>query len=111
MNITKIHVTKLDNATTLALATITFDDMFVITGLRIIKGSKGLFISFPSRKTNTGEYKDICYPITKEAREDITDTVLAKYYETEQPHVDVPTPNEAQKNYNPIDVDTDSLPF
>ena len=118
MNITKVHLTKLENTTTLALVSITFENTFVVTGLRIIKGSKGLFVSMPSRKNNkpnNGEqnyksYIDICYPITKEARENITDTVLSKYYETEEPHVEPPTTTYNQER-PVIEVDEDDLPF
>ena len=34
----------------LAFATVTFDDCFVVRDLKIIEGSKGIFVSMPSRR-------------------------------------------------------------
>jgi len=36
-----------------AFATITFDDAFVVRDIKIIEGSKGLFVAMPSRKVKT----------------------------------------------------------
>ena len=33
----------------------------------------------PNKKAQDGEYKDIAFPITKEAREQITSSVLQEY--------------------------------
>jgi stage V sporulation protein G len=40
-----------------------------------------LFVAYPSWKNSDGEYKDVCFPMTKTLREDITTQVLAKYEE------------------------------
>ena len=40
-------------------ASILLDDSFAVHDIRIIEGDNGLFIARPSRKTATGEYKDI----------------------------------------------------
>lgn len=65
-----------------ALASITIEDCFVVTGIRVIESSNGNFFSaMPSRKTQNGEYKDICFPITAEARAAINDEILKAYYE------------------------------
>ena len=42
------------------VASITIDDCFIITGITIMNGKNGLFISMPNKKNNKGEYKDIC---------------------------------------------------
>ncbi len=62
-----------------AVASITFDDAFVVRGIRIIEGDKGLFIAMPSRKTREGTFKDIAHPITSEAREEIETAILSAY--------------------------------
>jgi stage V sporulation protein G len=65
-----------------ALASITIEDSFVVTGIRVIASQKGsLFCSMPSRKMPNGEYKDICFPLSAEARALITDEILKAYYE------------------------------
>lgn len=50
------------------------------TSVMVVQGKNGLFISFPSYFSNKeGEYKDIIYPVTKEAREAIEGTVLKAF--------------------------------
>lgn len=50
------------------------------TSVMVVQGKNGLFISFPSYYSNKeGEYKDIIYPVTKEAREAIEGTVLKAF--------------------------------
>ena len=55
---------------------------FAVRGIKIMEGSKGLFISMPSYKAGNGEYKDICFPCTKEAKADFDQKVLAAYHQT-----------------------------
>ena len=61
-----------------ANASITIDEALVVTGLRIIEGSKGLFVSMPQRKVKE-EYKDLVFPLNKELREQISTAVLKEY--------------------------------
>jgi stage V sporulation protein G len=64
-----------------AFANITFDDCFVVSGLKVIKGDKGLFVSMPSRKLPDGKFKDIAHPLNNETRQLIEGKVLAAYEE------------------------------
>lgn len=64
-----------------AMASITIDNAFVVTGIKIVESQNGLFTAMPSRKTASGEYKDICFPITAEARAEIQNEVLKAYEE------------------------------
>lgn len=61
-----------------AVASVTVNDEFVIKGIKVYDGANGLFASMPSRKIG-GEYQDIVFPITKEAREQINNAVLETY--------------------------------
>jgi stage V sporulation protein G len=54
-------------------------DQFVVKNLRVVKGDKGIFIGMPSNKKKSGEYVDIFFPITQEARDRITDLNVEKY--------------------------------
>jgi len=65
-----------------AVASITFDDVFVVHDIKIIEGTDKLFIAMPSRKTPDGEYKDIAHPINSEMREVLSDSILARYEES-----------------------------
>ena len=62
-------------------ADVTFDDCFVVNGLKIIEGQNGLFIAMPSKKIGNGEFKDIVHPIQPEFRNHITEVILKKYEE------------------------------
>lgn len=64
-----------------AFATLEIDSAFVVKGIRIIEGKKGLFVAMPSHKGEDGEYYDDAYPITKKAREDVNEAILAMYEE------------------------------
>lgn len=76
----RLRAVKSENEVKLkAYADVTFNGCFVVHGLKIIDGQKGMFVAMPSRKMPDGEYKDIVHPITPELRKEITDTVIAKY--------------------------------
>ena len=52
---------------------------FAVRGVKVMEGSKGLFVSMPSYKAGNGEYKDICFPCTKEAKAEFDKTVMDAY--------------------------------
>jgi len=62
-----------------AFANVTFDNAFVIRGMKIISGNKGLFISMPSKKRPDGTYQDIAHPVNTEMRRRIEKAVLDAY--------------------------------
>ena len=113
MNITNTKIYKLTDSKTLALASITLDNEFVVSGLKVLNGKNGLWVAFPNRKDNKGEYHDICFPITKEARQGIITTVLDKYNAEVEPHEIYENVSESfNKQEEPtIDVVEDDLPF
>ena len=80
MEITDIRIRKIDGTGKMkAIVSVTFDDMFVIHDMKIIEGASGLFIAMPSRKTPSGEYKDIAHPINSDTREMIQQIILKEY--------------------------------
>jgi len=62
-----------------AIADITLNADFAVRGLRVIEGSRGLFVAMPSRKNADNEYEDIAHPVTAECREMIQKAVLNEY--------------------------------
>lgn len=62
-----------------AYASINLNDCFAIRNVKVVDSSKGLFIAMPSYKAGNGEYKDICFPITKEFREQLNNAVIDAY--------------------------------
>jgi stage V sporulation protein G len=80
MNITDIRIRKIEALGKMkAIVSVTFDDMFVVHDMKVIEGQSGLFIAMPSRKTPSGEYKDIAHPINSETRELIQQRILKEY--------------------------------
>lgn len=51
---------------------------FAVRGVRLMDGANGHFLSMPSYKSGDG-YKDLCFPVTKEFREKLLDTVVQEY--------------------------------
>lgn len=76
MEITEVRVTLKDEAKLKAFASVTFDDCFVLRGLKVISGSQGFFVSMPSRRTRLGTFQDIAHPITNEMRTKIETAIL-----------------------------------
>ena len=62
-----------------AVASVTFDNEFVIHDIKVIESQNGLFIAMPSRKTPNGEFKDIAHPINAETREKVQKAILEAY--------------------------------
>ena len=65
------------------IAEILLDDMIAIHDIRIILGDNGLFVAMPSRKTPTGDYRDIVHPISQEARDIIEKAIVEEYNKAE----------------------------
>ena len=80
MKITDVRIRKIaKDGKMKAIVSITLDDEFVVHDIKVIEGEKGLFIAMPSRKTTTGEYRDVAHPINSQTRERIQETILREY--------------------------------
>jgi stage V sporulation protein G len=64
---------------TVAFASVNIDDKFAVKGIRVVNGESGLFVVMPQTRDSKGEWKDVCFPITGELRQQIHDTVLSEY--------------------------------
>lgn len=62
----------------LADATASLNGCFAIRGIQIREGKYGPFVSMPSRQVG-GEYRDICFPCTKEFKQQFDQAVLDAY--------------------------------
>jgi stage V sporulation protein G len=63
---------------TKAFVDVAFDGI-VVKGLRIVEGKNGLFLSMPRHQGKDGKWYETVFPVTKEARQNLSDTVLAAY--------------------------------
>lgn len=80
MKITDVRVKLVSSESRLrGVATITFDESFVVHDIRIIEGEKGLFVAMPSKKTPNGTFRDIAHPIHSEMRKMIEDAIVEAY--------------------------------
>lgn len=87
MKITSVRVRKSEKEDNRlkGFASVTLDDSFVINGIRIIEGDKGLFIAMPSRQSSTtGEYHDIVHPTNQETRDMFVEAILEEYNKPEE---------------------------
>lgn len=85
MELTSVTVRKFerDGNRMKGIATVVIDNSFAIHDIRIIEGDNGLFIAMPSRKTATGEYKDIAHPINTDVRNMFQQAILDEYNKAE----------------------------
>ena len=85
MKITSVNVRKIqkEGSRMRGIASVLLDDSFAVHDIRIIEGEKGLFIAMPSKKTPTGEYRDIAHPINPEVRAMFEEAILKAYEEAE----------------------------
>lgn len=79
MKITDVRIRLKDEPKWKAVASVTFDECFVIHDVKVIAGKDDLFISMPSKKNAEGQHIDICHPIVTETRNAIKDAVLEAY--------------------------------
>ena len=101
-----IRVYPLDNTNgnTRAFASVTFDDLIAIRGIKIIEGKKGMFVSMPQAKDNkTGKYHDVAFPLSGNLRKEISSLILGEYKRV----VELPPDKQvyANKEKNSISID------
>ena len=81
MKITEIRIHLMGEDRLKAFASVTFDDAFVVRNMKIVAGTKGVFLCMPSRKLPDGTHKDMVHPINQEFREYLEENVLKAYEE------------------------------
>ena len=68
MEITEVRVTLWDETMLKGFANVTFDNVFVARGMKIIKGDSGFFVAMSSRKRPNGTYQDVTHPVNREMK-------------------------------------------
>lgn len=61
-----------------AIATVCLGGQFLVTGVRVVEGRKGLAVFVPSVRVKE-EYRDICFPITPDCKNRFEEAVLYAY--------------------------------
>ena|SRR5258706_10238180 len=79
MNITEVKVHPVDQEKLRAYVSIVFDSCFLVSDIKVISGPTGLFVSMPSKRKKTGEFKDIAHPLNRETRQWMEEKILNEY--------------------------------
>jgi stage V sporulation protein G len=80
MNITDIKIRKIIPEGRLrAVISITIDDMIAVHDIKVVQGDERLFVAMPSRKDESGIFRDIVHPISPEARKFIEGQIVDAY--------------------------------
>ena len=81
-----------------ATASVNINGAFAVRGVKVLESNKGLFVAMPQYKVGS-EYKDICFPCTKESREQFNAAVMKAYEQTLSQtltQAEAPTPQRTQ---------------
>lgn len=81
MTSVKVYPLKKKAGNLLANVDITFNDVLVCRGFKIIEGSKGNFVSKPSNKGADDNYYDMVYLLEVDDWNDICSIILDEYEE------------------------------
>jgi stage V sporulation protein G len=80
MEVTDVRVRRVvSDGPMKAVASVTLDNEFVVHGVKVVEGTRGLFVAMPSRRTADGAFRDIAHPITSVVRERIQQAVLEQF--------------------------------
>ena len=80
MNITDIKIRKIIPEGRLrAVISITIDNMLAVHDIKVVQGDERLFVAMPSRKDESGIFRDIVHPISPDARKLVEDQILEAY--------------------------------
>lgn len=79
MDITEIKVHPVDQEKLKAYVSIVLDNCFLVSDIKVIAGPSGLFVSMPSKRKKTGEFKDVAHPLNRETRQWMEERILGEY--------------------------------
>ena len=79
MEITDVRVYPVQDEKVQAFVSIVFDRCFMVNDIKIIRGKDGLFVSMPSRKRRSGDFKDVAHPLNTATRRWVEDRILGHF--------------------------------
>ena len=74
-----VKAPKMEKGSVLAFANVDLGGCFAVSGIKIVEGKDGPFVSMPSQKGKDGKFHDICFPTTAEMRAAINTVVMDAY--------------------------------
>ena len=106
MEITQVKIFPVQEEKLKAFVSIVFDHCFMVNDIKVIQGKDGLFLSMPSRRKKSGEFKDVAHPLNNETRRMIEERVLSEY----RAEVNDATPRRPDRPEDRLTPDDISLP-
>lgn len=83
------RITRLDgNGPLKAFFDVAIAGAFLIKGVKVVEGKNGLFVSMPREQGKNGQWYETVVPLTKEARDQISQVVLEAYQSESELPVD-----------------------
>lgn len=81
MKITKLDVYRRERegSRLKAFVDFTLDDCLAVRGAKIIDGKTRVFVSMPGKLNKEGKEENVVFPINKEMRDYLEETILAEY--------------------------------
>ena len=62
-----------------AVVSITIDNAIAIHDIKLVQGDDRMFVAMPSRREDSGVFRDIIHPISSGVREKIEEKILDAY--------------------------------
>lgn len=83
MKVTDIKIRRIfdDEGPMKAVVSVTLDDQLALHDIKVIYAKEKYFIVMPSKKNPDGTYRDVAHPIHSNFREELSEAVLAVYFE------------------------------
>ncbi len=63
-----------------AVVSITIDNAIAIHDIKLVQGDERMFVAMPSRREDSGTFRDIIHPISSNIREEIENRILDAYH-------------------------------
>ena len=81
LKIKEVRIKKINNGKFLGYASLLLDNCLIIDGIELYDGEKGRYIIMPKNHKLKRAKRNIAYPITESARNQILDAISTKYDE------------------------------
>lgn len=82
MEISDIKIRKTMNEGRLrAVVSITIDNAIAVHDIKLVQGDERLFVAMPSRREDSGIFRDIIHPISSNIRDELEEKIVKAYEE------------------------------
>ena len=62
-----------------AVVSITIDNAIAIHDIKLVQGDERLFVAMPSRREDSGVFRDIIHPISSNVRDELEQKIVKAY--------------------------------